>query len=353
MASLSLADQFLTFYNEGKYQAVIDSSSEVELTPADDPVAANILAASLFKLEQYSECLLWCESLHSLLPNDENLASMHGAVLRRVGDFEQAKVVFENALESSPDNLIIKNNYANLLIDLRQYADAKSLLLNILEIEPNYNDALQNLNRVNFLLENSSSFEVSSAVKANVNSQLWVSDPLIDAFSDDEVSKMGALNVTQSKGASPFDPSSFASDSPTEELQERITLIRKTLEVDPQTALKDCRQLHKTYGPISALYSLAAEVYIRLKIFQDAENCICSALLLGDESSTNYINLANIAFMRGDQSLASKWLEKAASINANDENLSRVTSQLFPNGKINSTTPFQYDQSAISQGVFK
>ena len=57
--------------------------------------------------------------------------------------------------------------------------------------------------------------------------------------------------------------------------------------------------------------------------------------------------------MRGDQSLAAKWLEKAASINANDENLSRVTSQLFPNGKISSTTPFQYDQSASSQGVFK
>ena len=108
MPSLSLADQFLSFYNQGNYQAVVDSSAEIELTPADDPVAANVLAASLFKLEQYSECLLWCESLHSLLPNDENLASMHGAVLRRVGDFEQAKVVFRMPWKAPQIILLLK-----------------------------------------------------------------------------------------------------------------------------------------------------------------------------------------------------------------------------------------------------
>ena len=170
-----------------------------------------------------NHCILFCQRRKPCI-------NARRRVEYQVGDFEQAKVVFENALESSRIILLLRTTIRNLLIDLRQYADAKSLLLNILEIEPNYNDALQNLNRVNFLLENSSSFEVSSAVKANVNSQLWVSDPLIDAFSDDEVSKMGALNVTQSKGASPFDPSSFASDSPQKNYKRESLLFEKLLK---------------------------------------------------------------------------------------------------------------------------
>ena len=50
---------------------------------------------------------------------------MHGATLRRLNRLTEALSVFEKALEENPEDPPLLNNYANLLIDLKNYEKAK------------------------------------------------------------------------------------------------------------------------------------------------------------------------------------------------------------------------------------
>ena len=70
------------------------------------------------------------------------------------------------------------------------------------------------------------------------------------------------------------------------ELQETIALCRQTVEADPQQVIRDCTLLHKKLGVQAAIYELAAEAYIRLQLFSDAENCLLVANSLGSNEAS-------------------------------------------------------------------
>ena len=161
---------------------------------------------------------------------------------------------------------------------------------------------------------------------------------------------MGAVNIP--KDDHPLDVNRFATPSMTDELSESLSLIRQTLDVDPKTGIKDCTYLHKRYGLVSQIYSVASECYIRLKNFSDAEVSILTALHLGDKTIANYVNLANLVFMRGDQILAFKWLENAAAIDPKDTRIFQIKEKLFPSGSIPSTCVFQIEGNSITEGNF-
>ena len=89
-----------------------------------------------------------------------------------------------------------------------------------------------------------------------------------------------------------------------EELRETLELAQKSVESNPKQSIKDCRILHKELGINSKVYLVAAQAYIRLKLFADAENALLVAHGLGEVDPSVSLNLANLASMRGDQLLA-------------------------------------------------
>ena len=120
---------------------------------------------------------------------------MHGAVLRRLGRFDDAEKVFRSALDSTPDNTFLRNNFANLLIDQQSFDEAESILKDLLKKNPDYEDAKVNLNRLNFqrnLAASAPSESQSSAPTLDDNSDRFI-DPLIAAFSDEEVALAGGV----------------------------------------------------------------------------------------------------------------------------------------------------------------
>ena len=66
-------------FDQRKYQGVLEIAKADEITPASDPQAANVVAASLFQLGRFPECLLWCEGLHPALQGEPSFSSMYGA----------------------------------------------------------------------------------------------------------------------------------------------------------------------------------------------------------------------------------------------------------------------------------
>ncbi len=341
-------------FEKGHFQSVIDLAQREEIKPATDPQAANIVAASLFQLGRYPDCLLWCEGLAPSLDGDANFASMHGAVLRRVGQLTDAEKVFRTSLKTNPNNPFLRNNFANLLIDKQDFEEAELILKSILSENPNYEDAKSNLNRLAFQKNLAASApNESSSQTTNGPVEIFV-DPLAAAFSNEEVAMAGGIASDQdNKSLGGLNPSALPKRDTDKELNETLSLARQTIDADPQQVLRDCEMLHNKLGVQAPIYEVAGEAYVRLQLFSDAENCLLTAHGLGSMEGAVPLNLANLAAMRGDQRLALHWLEVLAQRQPDHPQLHAVKSTLFPNGfpKI-SSSPFQVNLDQRAPGNF-
>ena len=361
MNSATLPAELTTLFEERKFQSILDYAQKHEITPANNPRAANIVAAALFQIGRYPDCLLWCEALSPSLSGDANFISMYGATLRRVGRLEEAEKVFRAAIDSNTDNIFLLNNFANLLIDRQEFNEAESLLKSILIKKPSYEDAKANLNRLQFqrgLAESTDQKNQSAFPEQASNNDLFV-DPLAAAFSDEEVALAGGIAAKQMSEQKGKDkPQGLNSDSlPSRELelelQETIALARQTIDADPQQTIRDCILLHSKLGVQASIYEVAAEAYIRLQLFGDAETCLLVAHSLGSNEASVSLNLANLAAMRGDQRLALQWLEQLSQHQPDHPQLDAVRKTLFPNGSPkNSSSPFQINLEQKAPGNF-
>ena len=84
-------------YQNELFSDVISLALSNNVTPANDPNAAHVLAASYFSLGQIAECLELLIQLESSLINDVNYLSLYGAALRRSGDLAASKKLFLQA----------------------------------------------------------------------------------------------------------------------------------------------------------------------------------------------------------------------------------------------------------------
>lgn len=361
MNSPSLQTELATLFEQRNFQSIIDLARRDEITPATNPHAANVVAAALFQTERYSDCLLWCEALAPSLGDNASFVSMHGAVLRRVGRLDQAEQTFRAALKTHSKNPFLRNNFANLLIDLQQFDEAESLLNALLIENPNYDDAKVNLNRLQFQrgLKETPPCADGSATTEQDSTHEHLIDPLAAAFSDEEVALAGGIAARQAskERENSYEQGLNSETLPSRdlelELQETISLARQTVETNPQQVISDCALLHSKLGVQAPIYEVAAEAYIRLQLFGDAETCLLIAHSLGSKDASISLNLANLASMRGDQRLALQWLEQLARHQPDHPQLDAVRKTLFPNGAPkSSSSPFQMNLSQRAPGNF-
>ena len=95
MNSTSLQTELSNLFEQRKFQSILERAQSDEISPANNPHASNIVAAALFQIGRFSDCLLWCEALSPSLSGNASFISMYGAVLRRVGRLEEAEQVPE------------------------------------------------------------------------------------------------------------------------------------------------------------------------------------------------------------------------------------------------------------------
>ena len=106
-------------------------------------------------------------------------------------------------------------------------------------------------------------------------------------------------------------------------------------------ALETLRKILQRDKVVSAVYQIASEAYVGLKMYDKAEIAALTALHLGVKNIGLMINLANFTAMRGDYIMSKKWLEAGNQIDPNDENLKKCQMLLFPNNAPrDSNNPF-------------
>ena len=141
--------QLSELFQLGRYHDLVAMARD-GYAPESDPMAAQLLAASLFRIGEFAAAAPLLEGLEPAFGLNPDFLSVFGANNRRLGKLDQAEELFKRALQLNPTSAPIRNNYANLLIDLVRYQEAREILTALLKENPDYNDAKVNLNRLEF-----------------------------------------------------------------------------------------------------------------------------------------------------------------------------------------------------------
>lgn len=333
---------FPDLYERGRYQELVNKVDLANFSAVSEPLLTKIIAASYFHLGRFSEAMNLLKEIESCFSHDPNYLSLFGACLRRCGDLDAAQLQFEKALEINPEQAAIRNNYANLLIDLGNFQKAKVLLDQLLAEDSDYSDARVNLSRLN---ERERIQQLQSDDVPSAQSSTWVlADPLMLAFAEDEVkrtrpksSDAQTLQSNLSKNLKPLKSQQIASD-------QLITAFKAVNEGRYSFALQLCSQIHQSMPASTSLFECMSDAYIGLQRFAEAEICILHSLQLGDKSFKLYLNLVSLLCIRGDFSLAQHYLELASTIDETSPLLEKYRLQIAKAQRNINSSFLRFDQ---------
>lgn len=318
----------LELYSANRFHEIIAHfESQPSFVVEDNPAESNVLAAAYFKSQEFEKAYKILQSLESALYTNPEFLSLFGATCRCLMLYDQARSLFLRAIDLQPDSMQLKNNYANLLIDIGDPQGAISLLRPIVQSNPNYADALQNLDRAQSLLQ-ATTLPSPTSVSSAASSDIW--DPMTLAFSTDEVLEFGRVkkNLKVSSSAKEFD-SSLPTVSLDALSSDYLKLAKQAInEKNYSLALEYCTKIHSMSSPISATYSTSFDAYVALKQFHKAEISLLTSMLLSEPSCSQYLNLSSLASIRKDFKLAYLYLDKASSLDPSDPMVSKIRSNI-------------------------
>ncbi len=343
----TFATELLVFFNRGEFNLLLNCARQKSISPSTDPLAMQVVAAALFKLGEFSQARDYLKDLESSLSESAEYLSLYGATCRRLGLPDKAEELLAKARLINPTDPAINNNYGNLLVDLNRLEEAKVIFSGLVLANPDYADARNNLNRVNYKIKDKSdvSFDGSDPSTAdNSKNESWqLADPLMMAFDENEVKQYGRLSLPSKVDGNTI---SVLSDDENRRIgNEKLKLAELAVsQKNYLLSLELCSQAMLTLGVIPAIYDCVADAYIGLKQFHKAEICTLQALSIAEPSFKHLINLVSFASMRSDFLLAQYYLEEAAGLDPSHVNLKKARDIL--NSKVSDNPNSKFNFSA-------
>ncbi|MDO6351166.1 tetratricopeptide repeat protein [Synechococcus sp. YX-04-1] len=348
-------EELRILFENGSYSEAISISDKNTYTTHSNPSECYIKAACFFKLGEFGDAFPLLEELEGSFNENPEYLSLFGACCRRLGFLDRALELLSRALEINPQDISIKNNFANLLIDTQQYQRAHEILFELTKNNPEYEDASVNFKR---LLQYWDPSKLSDEASNSSNSHLGTTafssiplfvDPLKLAFSDEEVQNHGRLN--NPKSTKPQDLKNFVPqiDLSDETAGECLSLARKALdENNPEFALQLSTLAIRKSSTLFDAYDVASDSLIALKRFVEAEICLLHSLTLNGPKFKHYVNLFSLSLMRKDLVLCSKYYELASSLDSSNPNLNHLKKMLSKLHSTSSSQLFAFENSFSS-----
>ena len=332
--------QLLPLFQAGRHHEVVAQARQLEVQPQTQPLAANVLAASLFQLGEFGQAASLLEALEAALGQDRDYLSLYGATCRRLGLLQRAEQLLARALQLDPGSTAVRNNYANVLIDLGRDQEARRLLEQLLAEEPDYQDARANLNRLQFRQQPASATPAGPASSEAAAQPTWSpADPLMLAFAEEEVKLAGGVGSSAGRALA----SELPDPQQREMASEQMQLAEKAVEEGNHSfALKLCSQALTGVGANAKLYATAADAYIGLRRFQEAEICLLQAVSIGGAGINQLINLVSLTSLRGDLTLASHYLDQAAGLDPSHPHLANLRTNLAQRRQSLAGSPYAF-----------
>ena len=327
--TVTSTNQFAELFAAGRYHELIAAAQSAEISPQSDPAAAQLFAAALFSVGEFGAAAPLLDELEPAFGLNPEFLSLYGANCRRLGQLQRAEDLFARALKISPDSIPIRNNQANLLIDLGRLDEAREILTRLIQEAPDYADARSNLNRLSFQTKTQVQPEIEPKQSAEQVEGWSLADPLLLAFSDEEVAHSGLRKPAKpgSEAAALLDALPDA-DNRAMALEQLDQANRAVAEKQFAFALQLCSQALKVLGAHPPVYDCASDAYLNLRRFHEAELCLLQAMALDAPTPKRCLNLVSFASMRGDMALAQHHLRKAASIDPSHPQLEQIRANL-------------------------
>lgn len=341
-------------FEKKKYSELIQLAEENNVYFDKDPYLHKFKAASLFCIGNYKDAFIILNSLESSFGESADFLSLYAATARCLGDLVKSKDLFLKALSVDPDSLQIQNNYSNLLIDLKEYYASKSILEKIVQIDPSYRDAVNNLDRIDSIIANLASVEVNNQAPFLRTSSLTLDDPLLFAFHDEEIdfSRKRYIDKYKSKLDVPFSDYSISPSIDSVALEQLEAAASALSENNSSLVLKLCSQVRVSLPLNSRVYEYASDAYLNMKLFKQAECCLLHSILLGGCSLKHFFNMVSFCRMRRDFTLASFYLGKAIDIDPTSEEVSKLKSTL-DSDLVNQPNHFSFSSSWPDDKILK
>lgn len=341
-------------YQADRHNDVVSLYLSSDWRPQVDSDKIFIVAASYFKIGEYSESYQLLKSIQSSFSDDINFLSLHAAACRKVGQLSESKSIFSCALKIAPDDIRLLNNYSNLLIDLKRYDDAYAILHDLVLKNPDYEDAVANYNRlqqVRSLSLVSASHDSASALSpknldkfsteysstqtssSQTSSSTRYFDPLLFAFTEDEVKRTAPFRPSTSVDIKSGTLKDLKNSFPSQDLNavaaDQLNLaIRAVSDNNPSFALQTCSHALLGLEKNPELYSCVADAYLSQKNFLMAELYYLHSIALGSSSFKNNFNLASLACMKRDYGLSEYYLGVANSIDRSNNLVKNLKKQI-------------------------
>ena len=334
---MSHDSKILNFFNSGLYSKAI-SYWKSKIAPSDEtPTLINMIAACFFKLGEYSQAQTLLMRLEPLLAEDPNFLSLYASNSRLQGDLTRSQSLFESALKIDPDSPLIRNNYANLLIDMHKYSEANEILESLLAADPSYTDARVNFNRLQFLKSKedvASDIESLSNLKAPPDG-FSLADPLLLAFADHEIDYAKKRYKLHSSSSVNRILDHIGEPSNNHTNAELLLLARQSIEdKNFDFCLKLCSQLIASGFVNSDVYDCASDAYLNLNRLKDSEICLLHAVSIGGGTPKQFLNLVSFSCIRSDFRLANYYLERVAQMDPSHPQLKAITLQVAQQSKL-------------------
>ena len=339
-------DQLAQMFSDGRYHDIIAVARSNNISPQSDPIAAHLLAAALFSVGEFAEAAPLLDDLEPSFGLNPDFLSLYAANCRRIGLLQRAENLFSRALQLTPDSRPIRNNYANLLIDLGRLDEARKILIKLIEEAPDYNDARANLNRLDFQ-NHSQTAPLQELNQSSSDVQGWsLADPLLMAFSEEEVSLSGLRKQAKpSSGAAALLEDLPDADTRAMALEQLEQANRAVKDQQFAFALQLCSQVLRVLGSHPPVYDCASDAYLNLRRFHEAELCLLHAMALDAPTPKRCLNLVSFASMRGDIVLALHFLRQAATLDPSHPQLEAIRKNLEKRTHAAAAEPFSFKLS--------
>ena len=333
--------QLAELFAAGRYHDLIAAAQSAQISPQADPTGAQFLAAALFSVGEFGAAAPMLEELEPAFGLNPEFLSLFAANCRRLGQLQRAEELFVRALQINPESPQIRNNQANLLIDLGRFDEAREILTRLLDEQPDYDDARTNLNRLSFLNQ-SSPPQSSQGQQSRETVQGWsLADPLLLAFSEEEVSQYGLRKPAKSgPEAATLLESLPDADERAMALEQLDQANKAVAEQQFAFALQLCSQVLRVLGSHAPVYDCASDAYLNLRKFHEAEICLLQAMALDAPTPKRCLNLVSFASMRGDIALAQHHLRQAASLDPSHPQLEQIRANLAKREQTAGSMPY-------------
>ena len=287
------------------------------------------IAAAFYQKSLFNDCTEFAIKYITIVCQDPNFCALVGSAYRKNMYFDKALELYQAGLFVCSDSLQLKNNLANLYIDMNMFDDSEALLLEVLRIDPDYIDAKENLKRLyllkaqgtNLFTDDIVSSEFSNTQQDGFPFTIEQFDPLLNAFSSAEAT----VSSTSALPSPSFVENVLVLDEilrgvedsvDTNLVTELLSVARSFNSIDPHKALEQCDACYRKFGAYPPTFQVAGEAHLILGNLDKAKGYLLTSLHLGHKNVTLCLNLASISLSQNDLSLYKYWLSQAEQFNS-------------------------------------